>query len=210
MVGKPRWQLTETVRSGQDGQDLRSLLQRTWLLPKRMVHYLRIRQNVMVNGRYQPMNYQVAAGDVVRMAFQGDEFRTPEANHYLPTPQPHLTVLYENSDLLVVSKPRGQKTHPNEDDETGTLMNDAAGYLGGQAFMVHRIDKQRSGEVIIAKNPVVVPILDRLMAAGMIHRQYLAVVDACLQGQGQWRWPICDDPTDPWRRKVAGEGANQR
>lgn len=202
-----RWQLTEVVGPNQGGQPLRSLLQRTWLLPKRLVHYLRIRQNVVVNGQYRPMNRVVQAGDMIQMTFQGDEFRTPNANQYLPTAHPQLQVLYENRNLLVVNKPRGQKTHPNEDGETGTLMNDATGYLAGQAYMVHRIDKQTSGAVIIAKNPVVVPVLDRLIAAGKIHREYLAIVDGPLKGSGEWQWPIGDDPSDPWRRMVNGQGA---
>ena len=204
-----RWQLTEPVRISQGGQPLRSLLQRTWLIPKRLVHYLRIRRNVVVNNQYHPMNHVVQPGDVIQMTFQGDEFRTPTANQYVPTLHSQLGILFENRDLLVVNKPRGQKTHPNDDGETGTLMNDAAGYLGGQAYMVHRIDKQTSGAIIIAKNPVVVPVLDRLIAAGKIHREYLAVVDGFLQGAGQWQWPIGDDPSDPWRRKVDGKGAQR-
>lgn len=203
----PRWQLTETVGADQGGQLLRSLLQTTWLLPKRLVHYLRVRQNVLVNGQYQPMNHVIQTGDELQLSFIGDEFRTPDANRYVPTRHPHLAVLYENRDIMVVNKPRGQKTHPNEDGETGTLMNDAAGYLDGTAYMVHRIDKQTSGAVIIAKDPVVVPILDRLIATGRIHRQYLAVVEGELRGHGQWRWPIGDDPTDPWRRQVNGVNA---
>lgn len=202
-----QWELQEQLEKDQQAIPLRSLLQRQWLLPKRFIHYLRSRRQVLVNGQYQSMNTLVQANDHISLQFQGDEFRNLNSNHYLPTRNPHIAILYENRDLLVVNKPRGQKTHPNEQSETGTLMNDVAGYLGQQAYMVHRIDLQTSGAVIVAKNPIVVPILNRLIMAGKIHREYIALVDGRLTGTGEWNWPIGDDPSDPWRRMVNGEDA---
>lgn len=156
------------------------------------------------------MNQQVHPNDLVVMNFNGDEFRTPQSR-YRPTPHPHLQVLYENRDLLVVNKPAGQKTHPNQPLETGTLMNDVAGYIQGTlnaAYMVHRIDQATSGALIVAKNPVVVPILDRLIAQGQIHRQYVAVVRGTISPeQGQLTWPIGRDPQDKRKRMVNGSGA---
>ena len=123
------------------------------------------------------------------------------------TSAPHLAVLFENRDLLVVNKPRGQKSHPNEEGETGTVMNDVAGYLAGSndgAYMVHRLDLQTSGAMIVAKNPIVVPVLNRLIADGLIHREYVAVVEGRLEGIGCWDWPIGRDPEDPRWRAVDG------
>ncbi|MCI1974373.1 MAG: RluA family pseudouridine synthase [Limosilactobacillus sp.] len=202
-----QWQLREQLVADQPVVSIRELLQRQWLLPKRFVHYLRSRRQVLINGEYQSMNTLIHSGDQVTLQFRGDEFRQSDANQYLPTATPHLNVLYENRDLVVVNKPRGQKSHPNEKGETGTLMNDVAGYLHHQAYMVHRIDQQTSGAVIVAKNPIVVPILDRLISRGQIHREYLAIVTGRLTGSGEWNWPIGDDPTDPWRRMVNGEAA---
>lgn len=203
------WQLTETVPAEQDHVTLRELLQQKWLLPKRFVHYLRVRQNVLVNHDYQSMNYRVHAGDVIQLNFLGDEFRQPRANCYVPTADPQLQILFENRDLMVVNKPRGQKTHPNYKGEPGTLLNDATGYLHQRAYMVHRIDQQTSGAVIIAKNPIVVPVLDRLIAKGRIHRQYVALVEGQLTGSGQWSWPIGADSTDLRRRRVNGVRAQR-
>lgn len=202
-----RWQLNEQLMPNQPPRTLRSLLHEQWLLPSRLVHYLRVRRQVLVNGQYQSMNYQVAPGDQVALCFVGDEFRTPDSNDYVPTVNPQLNILYENRDLLVVNKPRGQKTHPNYHGETGTLMNDVAGYLAESndgAYMVHRIDLQTSGAVIVAKNPVVVPVLNRLISADQIHRQYLAVVDGQLRGHGEWDWPIGKDPSTPHLHRVNG------
>lgn len=204
-----RWVITQTLAADQPPITIRDLLQQQWLIPKRIIHYLRVRDNVLVNGHYHPFNTFVKPNDRVELRFIGDEFRTGRSN-YRPTAHPRLDILYEDSNLLVVNKPAGQKMHPNEAGETGTVMNDVAGYLAGSpsaAYMVHRLDKETSGAVIVAKNPVVVPILDKRIAAGQVHRQYLAVVEGQLTGSGHYDAPIGDDPTDPWRRKVNGPGA---
>ena len=204
---KPRWIIREQLTPQQERCSVRYLLQRQWALPSRLVHYLRVRRQVLINGTYRNMNEPVASGDQVTLKFAGDEFRTPTSN-YRPTPSPMLDVLFENRDLLVVNKPAGQKTHPNQPLETGTLMNDVAGYLQGSsaaAYMVHRIDQATSGAVIVAKNPVVVPILDRYIAAGKIHRRYVAVVEGNFAKKcGRFSWPIGFDLTDQRKRCVNG------
>lgn len=207
MTAEIRWHLTEFLPVNQELRPLRDLLHRQWLLPDRLIHYLRRRQHVLVNGRYQPVNELVHAGDRVDLLFNGDEVRTPTANDYRPTPNPRLAILFENRDLLVVNKPRGQKSHPNVAGETGTVMNDVAGYLAGSAdgaYMVHRLDLQTSGALIVAKNPIVVPVLNRLIAMGQIHREYLAVAEGRLTGAGKWDWPIGRDPRDPRWHTVDG------
>lgn len=204
-----RWIINQKLQPNQERKSLRQLLQKQWLIPKRLVHYLRVRRNVLVNDTYHSMNTIVNPEDSIQLRFDGDEFRTGRSN-YLPTDKPNLNILYEDENLLVVNKPGGQKMHPNQSGETGTLMNDVAGYLQGTdnaAYMVHRLDKQTSGAVIVAKSPVVVPILDKRIANGQIHRSYLAVVEGCLTGQGEFDQPIGDDLTDAWRRKVNGFGA---
>ena len=202
-----RWQIHEQLGTNQAEISLRELLHNQWLLPKRFIHYLRSRRQVLVNGNYHSVNTIVHPDDQITLLFQGDEFRNPNNNQYIPTQKPQLEVLFENRDLIVVNKPRGQKSHPNEENETGTLMNDVAGYLNDQAYMVHRIDLETSGAVIVAKNPIVVPILDRLISQGEIHREYLPVVEGTLSGSGEWNRPIGNDPSDPWRRMVNGENA---
>lgn len=206
----PRWTIQERLAMDQSEITVRQLLQKQWLLPSRFVHFLRQRHQVLINGDYRYMNELVYPNDQVQLAFLGDEFRTPDS-HYLPTPHPQLQVLFENRDLLVVNKPAGQKTHPNQPLETGTLLNDVAGYLVGNrddAYMVHRIDQETSGALIVAKNPVVVPILDRLIASGQIHREYVAVVTGQFtQLTGQFDWSIGRDPADRRKRKVDGLNA---
>ena len=205
-----RWQINEKLADDQVAKPLRKLLHDQWLLPNRLIHYLRIRRTVLVNGKYRSMNEFVAKSDNIQLLFGGDEIRTPTANDYVPSSSPHLEVLYENRDLLVVNKPRGQKTHPNYHGETGTLMNDVAGYLinsENNAYMVHRIDLQTSGAVVVAKNPIVVPILNRLISDGQIHRQYLAVVEGKMPTRGKFDWSIGCNPQNSHLHQVNGQNA---
>lgn len=210
MEKEVRWKIKEVVGAGQGAVSLRELLHTQWLLPDRYIHYLRKRHHVLVDGKYRYMNEQVRAGEKVTLLFNGDEFRRPMANHYQATTNPNLTILYEDRDLVVINKPQGEKSHPNEEGETGTVMNDVAGYLAGcndGAFMVHRLDQETSGAMIVAKNPVVVPILNRLISDGKIHRQYLAVVSGRLTGSGTFNGPIGKDPSDIRKYKVNGQYA---
>ena len=205
-----QWRIIETLSDNQEIKPLRQLLHDQWLLPNRLIHYLRVRRSVLVNGKSISMNEHVQSEDEILLQFCGDEVRTPDANDYVPSAHPDLKILYENRDLLVVNKPRGQKTHPNYHGEPGTLMNDVAGYLAdsqNSAYMVHRIDLQTSGAVIIAKNPIVVPILNRLISDGRIHRQYLAVVEGEMQRQGEMSWPIGRNPANLHLHQVNGENA---
>lgn len=207
-----RWIIKQTVSLLNQPISLRNLLEDNWLLPRRIVHYLRIRENVLVNGSYLTMNSPVNNGDKIEMRFVGDEFRTNESRYLIDNHQ-SIQVLFENRDLMVVNKPAGIKTHPNWQGETGTLMNFAAAYLSQSnqvPYMVHRIDQQTSGAVIIAKNPVVVPILDRLISSKQIKRQYLAITDGTLpQNAGVISAPIGRDPDDKRKRKVNGDTPQQ-
>lgn len=202
--------IEESITGLQMSMALRELLEKVWLLPKKYVHFLRIRENVTVNGSYQTMNSIVNNHDVVRMHFLGDEFRTPTSNYQIDD-RLELPVIFENRDLMVVNKPAGIKSHPNQADERGTLMNFAAAYLAQTdeaPFMVHRIDQQTSGAVIIAKNPVVVPILDRLISSHLIKRSYLAIVDGQVEPKtGLINGAIGTDPMGVRKRKINGENA---
>jgi len=201
------WQFTYQLPVDFQVCDLRSLLEQKWLLPHRIVHYLRVRQAVLVNQHYLPMNYTVNATDEITMNFLASDFRTSQSNYVQDSDMP-IEVLFENEHLVVVNKPAGIKTHPNRPLETGTLMNFAAGYLAKKQlapYMVHRIDQQTSGALIIAKNPVVVPILDRLISTKQIARNYLAWVSGEFdQQKGTIELPIGRDPEDKRKRMVAG------
>lgn len=188
--------------SNQPPQPLRHLLQKTWLLPKRYVHFLRINQNVLVNGKYVSMNTIVHPDDQLEMRFDGNEFRTDQV--YQPNDRLTLPILYENRDLVVINKTAGIKSHPNQPDELDTVMN----YLAAQfdhSQMVHRLDQATSGAMIVAKNPIVVPILNRLLSTHQINREYFTLTSGhWAPTTGSINFPIGRDPKDQRKRQVDG------
>lgn len=184
-------------------KSVRTQLQ-AWRIPKKWIHFLRIERAVQVNGDYRSMHEMMRAGETVTLQFRNVEAAVQD---YPGTEASRLSLCHDDPDVLVVDKPAGEKMHPNQAGEGGTLMNDAASYLraqGAAAEMVHRLDQATSGAVLIAKNPLVVPLLNRQLAVKALHREYLAVVPAApvLPDQGHFTGAILHSPTDVRRRVV--------
>ena len=109
---------------------------------------------VTVNGKKAPKNYRLRSGDEVAVA-------VPEPTVYEAKPENiPLDIVYEDADLLVVNKPKGMVVHPAAGNYDGTLVNallyhchDLSGINGVlRPGIVHRIDKDTSGLLIVAKN----------------------------------------------------------
>ncbi|MBA1393644.1 RluA family pseudouridine synthase, partial [Lactobacillus sp. XV13L] len=164
---------------------------------------LRTERRVLVNGQYRHFNQLVHPKDQVELTLghvESGQQPYPASGH-LPD------VIYEDPNLLVINKPAGQKTHPNL-DETNTALNDCATYLQASPFVVHRLDMLTSGLLLVAKNPAVVPILNRELTTKTLHREYLAAVDHAesLQDAGTIDLPLGHDPQDQRKRMVRSDG----
>lgn len=191
---------TQKLRTDFPPQSVRSLLQ-TWLIPRKWQHFLRCQEKVRINGTYRHFNELVHAGDIVQLDF---DF-LPETSQYYQPCAGHLPILYEDDTTVVVNKPAGLKTHPNQPDETGTVMNILQAQLQQVPLMVHRLDQQTSGALLVAKTPVVVPIYNRQLTQQIMRRDYLAWVEAGpepLPDSGQIKLPIGQDPHDRRKRRV--------
>ncbi|GAK47961.1 pseudouridine synthase [Secundilactobacillus oryzae JCM 18671] len=188
-------------------QPLRSLLIKEWLLPKHLVFSLKRAKRVQVNDRYLPVNFDVTSGDVVALDFEPTDFEHPNPE-VIPDSAATVEILFENDDLLVVNKTRGSKTHPNQPGETGTTLNHVSAYLqtkGQQPYILNRLDQETSGALLVAKNPVVVPILTELIKTKRIRRTYLTWVHGNFdQSEGVLDAPIGRDPEDKRKRRVNG------
>ena len=137
----------------------------------------------------------------------------------LPDPQPieaqpqdiPLSIVYEDADLLVVDKPKGMVVHPAPGNPEGTLVNallyHCAGQLSGiggaiRPGIVHRIDKDTSGLLVVAKNDAAHQALSEQMRVHSIHRVYHAVVYGNLkEEEGAVETWLGRDPRD--RKKMA-------
>lgn len=178
-------------------------LLRQLLIPRKWRHYLRVEQQVKINGQYRYFNQKVLPGDEISLALdQVESTQQPyPASGQLPD------VIYEDENLLVINKKKGQKTHPNL-NETDTALNDCATYLGQTPYIVHRLDMLTGGLLLVAKNPAVVPILNRQLTNKTFHREYLAKVTNAqnLKDAGTINQPIDHDPNDQRKRMINANG----
>ena len=173
------------------------------LIPRKWRHYLRKEQNVKINGEYRYFNQLVYPGDKISLKL---DFVESQQQSYPPSGRLP-KIVYEDDDLLVIDKPKGQKTHPNL-FETDTALNDCTTYLKQSPYIVHRLDMLTGGLLSVAKNPAVVPILNRELTTKIFHREYIATVDNAnkLKEKGTINLPIGQDPNDQRKRMVRADG----
>jgi 23S rRNA pseudouridine1911/1915/1917 synthase len=129
---------------------------------------------VRVDGAARPKRHLLAAGERVRVepAPGDDEDERPPAA---------FAVAYEDEHLLVVDKPAGVVVHPSPGHRTGTLVQALAGRTAGgedpdRPGLVHRLDRDTSGLLVVARREPVHAALKRMLAAREITREYLALV----------------------------------
>lgn len=123
-----------------------------------------------------------------------------------------VNILYEDDHLIIVNKPAGMDTHPNEPNQKGTLANAVAFYyqLNGEQIRVrhiHRLDRDTSGAVIFAKHDLSQSILDQDLQVKKIKRTYLAIVKGKLSLlKGIIDKPIGRDRHHATRRRISPHG----
>ncbi|AIF43828.1 RluA family pseudouridine synthase [Virgibacillus sp. SK37] len=164
---------------------------------------------VKVNGENVKANYKCQAGDVIEWTVPQTEPLNIQAEN-IP-----LNIVYEDSDLLVVNKPKGMVVHPSAGHQSGTLVNallyhcnDLSGINGVERpGIVHRIDKDTSGLLVIAKNDIAHTHLSEQMAAKTIERKYEAIVHGEIAHEtGLIDAPIGRDPKDRQKMSVVDNG----
>ena len=119
---------------------------------------------------------------------------TGSTEHIIPVPM-ELSVLYEDEDILAVDKPAGMPVHPSMGNYENTLANGAAFYFESRNLFcpfrcINRLDRDTSGALILAKNPLSAAILSTQMKRREIRRTYLAVVKGIPPEKGKISAPI--------------------
>lgn len=137
-------------------------------------------ETVQVNSKAIKSSYKVRAGDIITVMLP----QPPREDVVVPENIP-LSIIYEDDDLLVVNKPAGMVVHPAYNNWTGTLVNALAwhfqnlptGHSGdGRPGLVHRIDKDTSGLIVIAKTEYSMTHLAKQFFDHSIKRSYRALV----------------------------------
>ncbi|MED4015409.1 RluA family pseudouridine synthase [Sutcliffiella cohnii] len=166
--------------------------------------------HVLVNGQKVKSNYKVSIGDEIQVT-------VPEAIEVdiLPEDIP-LDIYYEDSDVIVVNKPKGMVVHPAAGHTTGTLVNalmahckDLSGINGElRPGIVHRIDKDTSGLLMVAKNDMAHEKLVEQLVAKTVTRKYEALVHGVIAHDvGTIDAPIGRDKKDRQSMTVTDENS---
>jgi 23S rRNA pseudouridine1911/1915/1917 synthase len=159
---------------------------------------------VLVNDKPIKKNYNTRAGDKIIIY----DTNSPESSEILPQNIP-LNIVYEDSDLMIINKPVGMVVHPGSGNPDNTLINAVAWHLQENCpeidekeltryGLVHRIDKNTSGLIVIAKKQKVMSELAKQFFNHTVHRRYNAVV-----------WGNFDEPEGTITGNV-GRSQNQR
>ena len=122
-----------------------------------------------------------------------------------------LEVVFEDADLLVIDKPAGLVVHPGAGNREGTLLNALLHHDPGlaqlpRAGIVHRLDKDTSGLLVVARTLPAQTALVAMLAARDVHRRYAAVVNGVPVAGGTVDAPLDRHPTDRLRRAVREGG----
>jgi 23S rRNA pseudouridine1911/1915/1917 synthase len=131
---------------------------------------------VRVDGEIRPKRHAVAAGELIEVEPGGEEAE-PAAGERAP-----FAIAYEDEFLLVVDKPAGVVVHPARGHRHGTLAQALEGLAAGgdepqRAGIVHRLDRDTSGLLVIARSERVHRQLRELLSSRALRREYLALVD---------------------------------
>jgi len=164
-----------------------------------------------VSGRTGKPKERVVEGDTLILHAELDVETAAQAQDIA------LTIVYEDEHLLVIDKPAGLVVHPGAGNPDGTLMNALLHHhhdlnLLPRAGIVHRIDKDTSGLLVVAKTLPAHTSLSGQLADKTVYREYEAVVAGVLTGGGTVDAPIDRHPTDRVRMAVivVREGFEQK
>lgn len=166
---------------------------------------------ILVNGHIQKANYKVKGNDTIVLTMEDERELEVEAEN-IP-----LDIRYEDEDVIVINKPKGMVVHPANGNQNGTLVNallyhckDLSGINGVlRPGIVHRIDKDTTGLLIVAKNDMAHASLSKQLQTKSVNRLYYALVHGVIPHDfGTIDAPIGRDVND--RQKMAVTASNSK
>ena len=181
-------------------------------LSRAQVQRLIDENNILVNGKNAKASYKVNAGDIITINYEEPkEVEIKEEN--IP-----LDIIYEDNDILVINKQKGLVVHPGNGNPDGTLVNaimyhckDSLSGIGGvvRPGIVHRIDKDTSGLLIIAKNDKAHIVLSDALKNHEVKKTYIALVRGNFkENEATIDMPIARSTKDRTKMAVSKNGKN--
>ena len=168
---------------------------------------------IFVNGKKADKNYRIKGFEVIEI-----ELPEPEMQEVVPQNIP-LDIVYEDEDLLVVNKPQGMVVHPAPGNYSDTLVNallyhckDSLSAINGviRPGIVHRIDKDTSGLLVVAKNNNAHIKLSEQIKEKKAKRCYWALVNGKVKEDGFVDKPIARHPKDRKKMAIVSSGRNAK
>lgn len=169
-------------------------------------------ENILVNGKKQKVSYKIQNNDKITIEI-------PEPKQIeLKAQNIPLDVIYEDSDIIVINKPKGMVVHPANGNPDGTLVNailsrckDSLSGIGGEIRpgIVHRLDKDTSGLLIVAKNDKSHVKMSEQIKNHEVKKTYIALVRGVLkENEATINMPIGRSNTDRKKMAVVKNGRN--
>lgn len=167
-------------------------------------------QKVLVNGKVQKAGFLVKNGDIVKVSFSKEVLELNAEAENIP-----LDIVYEDDDFAIINKPQGMVVHPAPGAYNHTLVNALLYYFENlskgsgdiRPGIVHRIDKDTSGLLVVAKNDKAHASLAAQIAEHSCFRHYLALLEGNLkQDKGTVETFIARNPNDRKQMAVSSQG----
>ena len=168
--------------------------------------------NILVNGNKQKVSYKVSNGDVITI----EEIEAQEIE--LKAQDIPIEIIYEDNDIIVVNKPKGMVVHPANGNPDGTLVNaimaickESLSGIGGEIRpgIVHRLDKDTSGLLIVAKNDKSHVNMSEQIKNHEVTKTYIALVRGVVkENEATIDMPIGRSNSDRKKMAVTKQGKN--
>lgn len=179
-------------------------------ISRSMVQKLIEEKNIKVNGKETKHSYKLKLNDEI-------EISIPEAKEIdLKAQDIPLDIIYEDDDIIVINKPKGMVVHPANGNPDGTLVNavmaickDSLSGIGGEIRpgIVHRLDKDTSGAIIVAKNDKAHVNLSEQLKEHKVKKTYLALVRGIIkENEATINMPISRSNKDRKKMDINKEG----
>lgn len=178
-----------TINKNDSGQRLDKYITKSVpLLPKSLMYkYIRSKR-IKVNGKRSDISYKLNENDIVSMYINDEFFEKAKPKYDFLSAGKNLNIVYEDENIILVDKPAGILSHPDEDNYTDTAITRIKRYLYEKGdykpdeeasfapALVNRIDRNTSGIIIAAKNAESLRILNEKLKNRELHKLYLCVV----------------------------------
>ena len=168
--------------------------------------------NILVNGSKQKVSYKVSNGDFITI----EDVKPQEIE--LKAQEIPIEIIYEDLDIIVVNKPKGMVVHPANGNPDGTLVNaimaickESLSGIGGEIRpgIVHRLDKDTSGLLIVAKNDKAHVNMSEQIKNHEVRKTYIALVRGCVkENEATIDMPIGRSNSDRKKMAVNKNGKN--